>query len=108
MEHQESAMQSGLSRASLAGNSTVSDDELYWRQNFKRQPFYIDGLKYEDYAPAFRMGHTRQREDTLFEDVERRYGTDWEAFKGSSRLSWFEARHAVRAGWERSAELVTH
>lgn len=101
-------MQSGPSRASLAGNSVASDDEVYWRQNFMRQPFYLDGLKFEDYAPAFRMGHSRHRDDTLFEDVERRYGTDWEEFKGSSRLSWFEARHAVRAAWERAAELVAH
>ena len=101
-------MQSGLSRAALAANSMDSEDQSYWRQNFMRQPFYLDGLEFEDYAPAFCMGHNRHREDTLFDDVERRYGTDWEEFKGSSRLSWFEARHAVRAAWERAAALVAH
>jgi hypothetical protein len=86
--------------------SMDDDDAAYWRRNFMRQPFYFDGLTFEDYAPAFRMGHRRFREDTLFDDVQCRLGSEWEEVKGHSRLSWFEARHAARAAWERSAELV--
>ena len=82
------------------------DDERYWRSQFMRQPFYFDGLLFEDFAPALRMGHAHFRQDTLFEDVQCRLGAEWEAVKGQSRLAWFEARHAVRAAWERSAELV--
>jgi hypothetical protein len=87
-------------------NSSDDVEGVYWRAHFKRQPFYFDGLTFEDYAPALRMGHARFREDTLFEDVECRLGTEWEQIKGNSRLSWFEARHAARAAWERSAEMV--
>lgn len=81
------------------------DDDRYWRKHFMRQPFYFDGLTFEDYAPALRMGHAHFREDTLFEDVQCRLGSEWEEVKGKSRLSWFEARHAVRAAWERAAAL---
>ncbi len=79
-----------------------NDDELFWQQHFKRQPFYFEGLAFDDYAPALRLGHSHFREDTLFEDVQCRLGTEWEAIKGKSRLAWFEARHAARAAWERS------
>jgi hypothetical protein len=78
------------------------DDQLYWQQHLRRQPFYLDGLAFDDYAPALRMGHAHYREDTLFEDVQCRLGAEWEAIKGQSRLAWFEARHAARAAWERS------
>jgi hypothetical protein len=91
----------------------MTTDELYWHQHFMRQPFYIDGLTFEDYAPAFRMGHERQRDDTLFEDVQARLCADWDDVKGTSRLTWHEARHAVQAAWERATqraeqELATH
>jgi hypothetical protein len=82
------------------------DDETYWRHHLRRRPFYFEGLDFEDYAPALRMGRSHFREDTLFEDVQCRLGAEWEAIKGQSRLAWFEARHAVRAAWERSAQLV--
>ena len=82
---------------------TTSDDP-YWQQHFMRQPFFIDGLAFEDYAPAFRMGQTRQRDDTLFEDVQCRLCTEWDDVKGRSRLTWHEARHAVRAAWERATQ----
>lgn len=81
-------------------------DKLYWQKHLERQPFYVDGLDFGDFAPALRMGHAHFRDDTLFDDVQCRLGGEWEAIKGPSRLAWFEARHAVRAAWERSAELV--
>jgi hypothetical protein len=86
--------------------SMDGNDDVYWRSNLNRQPFYFDGLSYDDYAPALRLGHTRFREDTLFEDVQCRLGSEWEEIKGKSRLAWFEARHATRAAWERASSLV--
>lgn len=88
-------------RPSMDGN-----DDVYWRRNLDRQPFYFDGLSYDDYAPALQLGHTRFREDTLFEDVQCRLGSEWEEIKGKSRLAWFEARHAARAAWERASSVV--
>jgi hypothetical protein len=85
-------------KAMMRGN----DNDLYWQEQLERLPFYIAGLTFDDYAPAFRMGHARYRDDTLFEDVQRRFGAEWEDVKGASRLAWFEARHAVRAAWERA------
>lgn len=81
------------------------DDDVYWCRHLTQQPFYFDGLTFEDYAPALRMGQAHFREDTLFEDVQCRLGSEWEQIKGRSRLAWFEARHAVRAAWERAASL---
>jgi len=72
----------------------------YWNEALPRQAFYIAGLPFEDYAPAFRLGRQRFREDTLLDDVLGRLGSEWEDVKGASRLAWTEARDAVRAAWE--------
>jgi hypothetical protein len=82
------------------------DDDAFWHHHFMQQPFYFDGLTFDDYAPAFRMGQAHYREGTLFEDVQSRLGAEWEQIKGQSRLGWFEARHAVRAAWERAAAVL--
>ncbi len=76
-------------------------DEAFWAQSLTGQPFYVDGLSFDDYAPAFRLARAHWRDDTLLDDVLARLGEEWEHVKGSSRLTWIEARHAVRAAWER-------
>jgi hypothetical protein len=90
-------MQSPLTLAALC------EDDVFWAQSLTQQPFYVDGLTFHDYAPAFRLGASRWRDDTLIDDVLARLGDDWDGIKGDSRLTWLEARHAVRAAWERCA-----
>jgi hypothetical protein len=76
-------------------------DDAFWAQSLTSQPFYIDGLTFDDYAPAFRLARAHWRDDTLIDDVLARLGEEWEEIKGGSRLRWIEARQAVRAAWER-------
>jgi alpha-mannosidase len=81
-------------------------DEAFWAQALTSQPFYVDGLALKDYEPAFRLGRARWRDDTLIDDVLARLGEEWDEVKGDSRLTWIEARHAVRAAWERCGRLA--
>lgn len=55
-----------------------------------------------DYRPAYRYGTFarsqypgREWDDSLERDLER----EWQSMKGSSRLSWNEARSAVKDAW---------
>ena len=88
-----------------AANAALLQDDAFWAQALAQQPFYVAGLEFEDYAPAFRLGHSRWRDDTLIDDVLARLGEDWDEVKGKSRLTWFEARDAVRAAWERRSRM---
>lgn len=81
--------------------AALADDEAYWACSLPLQPFYIAGLSFADYAPAFRLAHAHYREDTLLDDVLGRLGSEWEDVKGASRLAWCEARDAVCAAWAR-------
>ena len=79
-------------------------EDAYWQRVFARQPYYREGLSYEDYSPAFRVGYTGPlRRDGSFESLESDLHHDWNQVKGRSRLTWTEAREATRAAWERVA-----
>lgn len=79
--------------------------DTYWAHTLTRQPFYIDGLSFNDFAPALALGEAHWRDDTLLEDVLPRLSGQWQRVKGGSRLGWIEAQHAVRAAWERRDAL---
>jgi hypothetical protein len=83
-----------------------SDEERFWRESLAGQSFYMDGLSFSDSVPALTLGHMRFRDDTLFEDIQCRLSGEWDRIKGTSRLTWLEARHAAHAAWDRAAERL--
>lgn len=79
-----------------------ADEDAFWREAYVREPYYIDGLRYADYAPAFRLGYgSRHRYPGSFEHAEDALRDEWERVKGSSRLTWEQANHAARSAWYR-------
>lgn len=84
----------------------ADSDETYWKDNLPKQSFYEKGFDYGDYASALRLGYERypDMQGKSYEESEPRLSEEWERVKGSSRLSWGQARHATRAAWERMEE----
>ena len=80
-------------------------EEAYWRSIFKDQPYYVRGLEYQDYSPAYRVGYTGPlRRGGNYPSVEAALREDWNRVKDRSRLTWEQARPALRAAWERVSE----
>jgi hypothetical protein len=54
-----------------------------------------------DYEPAYRFGwQARSRYvDKQWEDVQDELQRDWEAQRGTSSLSWVQAREACQNAW---------
>lgn len=77
----------------------VSD---YWRERFPSEPYYTGEQQFDDYEPAYHLGHRTRADDMIraYEQVEAELETRWAQERGDSRLSWAEARNAVRRGWE--------
>lgn len=82
----------------------ANSDEVYWRANLEKQPFYDRTFNYEDFATALRLGGEGRRasEGRSFEEGEERLREQWEQTKGNSRLKWEQAKLAARAAWERT------
>jgi hypothetical protein len=79
-------------------NPTVED--AHWQHSFRAEAYFRQGLGYDDYGPAYRVGYTAPlRRSGAFEELEGALRLDWERVKGRSRLTWPDARQAIEAAW---------
>ncbi|MCG2591820.1 hypothetical protein LZ009_03410 [Ramlibacter sp. XY19] len=77
-------------------------EEAYWRDAYRREPYYRAEFSYEDYSPAYRVGYTGPvRRHGEFDELEHALKDDFQRVRGRSRLRWEEAREATRAAWRR-------
>ena len=87
---------------------TMADD--YWRQHHAKQSYYSEGREYDEYEPAYRLGSQDRSvgmyANKSFDDVEPHLERDYEAVRGESHAPWSDAKHAVRAAWNRLGEAV--
>ncbi|WP_329811088.1 hypothetical protein [Stenotrophomonas sp. SMYL8] len=79
----------------------------YWRERYTAEPYYDDQLFFEDYEPAYRIGHAARAQDMIraYEDMEAELESRWASERGRSQLEWAQARSAVRRGWEEAVNL---
>jgi uncharacterized protein (TIGR02284 family) len=97
------AVAGGLGGKKAAEALDPTAEEAWWRDNYKREPYYENSRSFDDYAPAYRLGflsHNRPHE--TFEERESDLQAQWERRKEGSTLSWPQARAASRAAWDRA------
>ncbi|MEO6155636.1 MAG: hypothetical protein ABIP16_07910 [Thermomonas sp.] len=78
----------------------------YWRDEYKNRPYASSDYNYEnDFAPAYAYGTTvrsqyagRTWDDSLENDIR----SGWEQTKAKSRLTWEQAKDAVRDAFDRT------
>ena len=104
----------GIDRGEAAGTGGLAAgedlDEVaegdYWRQNFRRRPYYEPGTPYEHYEPGFRYGWQsaigEQFAGRNFEDSESELEQSWDALHGENAREWEEAREMVKDAWHRA------
>lgn len=97
------AIVGGLAGKGVAEGVNPSDEDAYWRANFEREPYYLAGYGFDDYAPAYRLGYDvlQRHPGRRFEDIEASLEGDYLATRGDSRLAWKDARFATHAAWRR-------
>ena len=76
-------------------------ENVYWRENYRRRPYYRPGRVYFDYQPAFRYGWESavrvEYRGKTFDEAEKDLSRGWLG-KG---ITWKESREAVRDAWNR-------
>jgi hypothetical protein len=83
------------------------EDLGHFQQMFTTMPYYVDGMDWHDYAPAYRYGiqtwHAHRGESVEALDTQLHGG--WEqAARFGSRLDWSQARPAVAHAWRSLTE----
>jgi hypothetical protein len=78
----------------------------YWRENYRRRPYYEPGTDFSAYEPAYRYGWESATDPTYrdlgFEEAEGRLQSGWS--KCSPGRPWNRCRDAVRDAWDRARE----
>jgi Protein of unknown function (DUF3606) len=76
-------------------------NDSHWRTAYGTRDYVITGMEYDDYAPAYRLGvqMSDRHGGRTFAEVEPNLADQWLAVQGKSRLSWQQARPAVKDGY---------
>lgn len=79
----------------------------HFEQIFRGMPYYVEGMAWDDYAPAYRHGLATWRTHGAlgFDAAQADLEAGWAAARGDSRLEWAQARGAVEHAWR---ELAHH
>ena len=103
------AVAGGLAGKGVAEAINPTNEDAYWRENYKTRPYVTGDATYDDdSAPAYRYGweSRTQYRDKRFEDVESDLGRNWDRAKGRSRLGWERAKDATRDAWHRVERAI--
>ena len=81
-----------------------AQEEAYWREAYRREPYYERGYTFDDYLPGYRVGweaRVTYQHAHSFDAIERELERAYRRNRGKSQLGWEKNRHAARAAWER-------
>jgi hypothetical protein len=97
------AVAGGLAGKIAAEEANPSAEEIFWRETYIREPYYMEGRPYEYYAPGFRAGwEGRVRYDgRTFEGAEPELMAEYSRTKTEIDPAWNDVRPAARAAWNR-------
>ncbi|QCO66703.1 hypothetical protein E4582_13630 [Luteimonas yindakuii] len=93
------------SGVAVAGQPRPGESEYeYYRRIYRDMPYFSSGRAWTDYAPAYRYAMEQVAMLDIggasFEAIEARLQGGWDDARDGSRLSWPEARGAVRHVFE--------
>jgi len=97
------AIAGGLAGTTIAEEINPTLEHGFWRSEYTVRPYFITGMAYDDYGPAYQYGwESRGRHvGKSFDQAESSLRADWDKFKGKSSLAWEHAREATRDSWNR-------
>ena len=97
------AVAGGLAGKGAAEVANPTHEEIFWRETYVREPYYVTGRTYEYYAPGFRAGwEGRVRHDgRTFDAAESDLMADYNLTRTELEPGWLEVRPAARAAWDR-------
>jgi hypothetical protein len=97
------AVAGGVTGSSAAERLNPTEEDAYWRDNFRKRPYADETLSYDHYRPAYRYGWESRTKlvGRRWDEVERDLERGWRENRGESRLGWGDAKLAARDAWQR-------
>lgn len=99
------AVVGGLVGKSVAERVNPTEEDAYWREQYRREDYYDSNFTYDDYQGAYRTGYEGYGrlggQGKTFDEAEPELRREYEKNYGKGRLMWDKARYATRAAWSR-------
>src|SRR3954471_18014388 len=92
------AVAGGLAGKGIAEAIDPTEEDAYWRNEYRNRPYYQAGADYDQYEPAYRYGYTSAAtyHGRQWDEVETDLSRDWDRNRGKSSMSWGQAKTATR------------
>jgi hypothetical protein len=103
------AVAGGLVGHGIAEGINPTEEDAYWRENYRTRPYASANRSYEDYQPAYRYGwESRARYgNRKWDEVEPELGRNWNDYnRGAARQTWDEAKLATKDAWHRVERAI--
>ncbi len=103
------AVAGGLAGKGAAEAINPTEEDAFWRQNYRTRSYIQPGADYDQYEPAYRYGYSAysQYQGRTWDDVEPDLERDWSRQRGNrSNLDWDNAKFATRDAWQRVKDRV--
>lgn len=80
-----------------------TDEDTYWRNNYRTRPYAGKSSDYEAYRPGYRYGceAAHRCEGRTWNDVEPELSSGWNSYEHRGTATWEHVKHAVRDAWDR-------
>lgn len=97
------AVAGGLAGKSAAESFNPTAEEIFWKETYVREPYYVAGRGFEYYAPGFRAGWEGRvlHDGRSFEEAEPSLQSSYNLGKKELDPTWHEIRPAAHAAWNR-------
>lgn len=98
------AVAGGIAGKVIAEGLNPSEEDAYWRENYRSRPYVAKDATYDAYRPAYQFGWEARNKygDVTWESAESNLETEWRAANpAGTRLEWERARSATRDAWDR-------
>lgn len=101
------AVVGGLVGKNVAESIDLAAEDAYWRENFRNRD-YAANRSYDDLGPAYAygVGAFGEHRGQAFDDIDPVLSRNWAASRGTSSLSWDDARPAARDAWDRLFDRI--
>jgi len=97
------AVAGGFAGKGAAEAMNPTDEDAYWRENYKDRDYVDANTDYDTYRPAYQYGWESKSKHTgrTFDEAESDLRKDWETNKSHSKLGWDKAKNAAKDAWQR-------
>jgi len=97
------AVAGGLAGKGVAEMVNPTEEEEYWKDSYRSEPYYMKGKPYEHYAPAYRTGWEGRvlHDGHSFEEAESDLIARYNQTRTEDDVAWNDVKPAVHAAWDR-------